>query len=1059
MHFLALAAFLLTGSTVMAQSIPDKSEWNFSTSYKTIDNNRYFLDDTNNLAEFLMYYNGSDWANSYEGTFTVPSTVIFGEKTYTVVSMKMYSWSYDLPNVTKVVLPNTLVNLGDYALAYFPNVDVIEVPASVKYLGNRVLNREWKALRFLGTTPPEVAGQVGSGNKVKLYVPAAAFQEYEVADYIEDCCVISDNIDTQTIYTGMVDSGQLGHIVVANHVPEIVTYSDVNKLIIEEGTIDETDWYQLRQMKNLVYLDLSGLSITDMPNDALRDCWQIETVILPETLEAIHGSAFYRTGVRDLILPENLKVIDGSYNFYDCDFLTEIVIPDGVKSLPTWCFAYCDSLHAVTLPAELATMDSYCFTNTDLYSLYIPGTLKTIPYDGFAYNENLAYLTFGEGVEVIGECAFYNCNSLTTLNCPKSLRRIRNDAFRNTSNDKGMLSTINLNEGLEEIDGYAFAYNRNLTEITLPSSLIYCLGKPFTGCSSLQKIYTYALIPPTVRNDIPTNQAGNIELYVPQWSFQEYMTIPGWMEYQKHTIIDPNILPENIFINKEFAFVLTPEQMKEGYHPNMRLFYNTETIDDGFGHQKYERGNLTISSRSKLNVNNFTMNISPLAKLYSDYNRFYSNYNRNYDDHRTQFSPNALVVDGEMRAEHQTYNLMLCNDRWQFISFPFDVNVSDIVPVDPLTQWTIRKYDGAARAAQNFDNTWVGLTKDDVLEAGKGYILRCYHNDSKYSRSWNSQSYPIEFTVVPVQKSLTTQQLFYSYDRETELVEYVSEFEQNRSWNLIGNPYPSFFDTRYMDTEAPFLVWDSFNETYAAFSPVDDDYVLEPGEAFFIQRPVEVDNPQANNDEDTYLLRFRQEGRQTYRNPNNLTVSARAMMPSSNAHRTVINLVLSNDVNSDRTRIVFNDNAKMKYETSRDAAKFMADGTVPQLWSVGGSVQYAINERPMDDGIVELGARFSQEGSYSISLGSNSGVESVVLEDRLQGTRTEITSEQGYTFNAQPGTAKGRFYLISSGVVTGIETVQSAEFTNNSSYNLNGQRVNANQRGLIIKNGKKILNK
>ena len=1058
MQLVALAALLLTGGTVMAQSIPDKSEWNFSSSYKTIDNNRYFLDETNNLAEFLINYTNSDVANSYEGTFTVPSTVSLNGVTYTVVSMKMYSWSYDLPNVTKVVLPNTLVNLGDYALAYFPNVDVIEIPASVKYLGNRVLNREWKALKFLGTTPPEVAGALASG-KVKLYVPAAAFQEYKVTDYIEDCCVISDDIDTQTFHTDKVDSGELGYIVVSNQLPEIITYSDVNKLIVDEGTIDETDWYQLRQMKNLVYLDLSGLSITDMPYEALRDCWQIETVILPKTLEAIHGSAFYRTGVRNLILPESLKVIDGSYNFYDCDFLTEIAIPDGVKSLPSWCFAYCNNLHAVTLPAALETMDAYCFYDTDLYSLYIPGTLKTIPYYGFAYNENLAYLTFGEGVEVIGEYAFYNCNSLTTLNCPKSLRRIRYEAFYNSSNEKGMLSTINLNEGLEEIDGYAFAYNRNLTEITLPSSLIYCLDKPFTGCSKLQKIYTYALIPPTVRNAIPTNQAGNIELYVPQWSFQEYMTTPGWLEYQDHTAIDPDILPENIFINKEFEFVLKPEQMKEGYHPNMRMFYNSETIDDGFGHQKYERGNLTISSRSKLNVNNFTMNISPMAKLYSDYNRFYSNYNRNYDDHRTQFSPNALVVRGEMRAEHQTYNLMLCNDRWQFISFPFDVNVSDIVPVDPLTQWVIRSYDGNARANQDFDNTWVNLSSDYILEAGKGYIIKCYNNNDKYYRNWNSQSNPVEFTVVPVQKSLTTQQLFNGYDRETELVEYISEFEQNRSWNLIGNPYPCFFDTRYMETEAPFMVWDSFNETYAAFSPVDDDYVLEPGEAFFIQRPVEVDNSQANSDEETYLLRFRQDGRQTYRNPNDLTVTARAMMPSSSAHRTVINLVLSNDENSDRTRIVFNDNAKMKYETSRDAAKFMAESlTVPQLWSVGGSVQYAINERPLNDGIVELAARFGQEGSYTITLGNNSNVESVILEDHLMGTRTELSAEQGYTFSSQAGLTKGRFYIVSNSVVTGISEISNVA-SEAPAYNMAGQRVNSNQHGLIIKNGKKMLNK
>ena len=222
--------------------------------------------------------------------------------------------------------------------------------------------------------------------------------------------------------------------------------------------------------------------------------------------------------------------------------------------------------------------------------------------------------------------------------------------------------------------------------------------------------------------------------------------------------------------------------------------------------------------------------------------------------------------------------------------------------------------------------------------------------------------------------------------------------------------------------------------------------MLEPGEAFFIQRPV--------NDGET--LRFRQDGRQTYRNPNDLAVPARAMKAS--ARRTVINLVLSDDNNSDRTRIVFNDEALMKYETSRDAAKFMADGMVPQLWSVGGSVQYAINERPANDGTVELAARFFQEGSYTISLGSRSGVESIVLEDRLTGTRTELSAEQSYTFNAQPGTATGRFFIVSANATTGISEISNAA-SETPAYNMAGQRVNSYQRGIIVKNGKKILNK
>ena len=108
MQLALLAVLMLTGNTVIAQSIPDMSEWSFSTSTVTIDNNRYFLDNTNNLAEFLVNYTNRSTAESFTGTFTVPSKVTYGEKEYTVVSMKMYSWSYDLVNVDKVVLPNKI---------------------------------------------------------------------------------------------------------------------------------------------------------------------------------------------------------------------------------------------------------------------------------------------------------------------------------------------------------------------------------------------------------------------------------------------------------------------------------------------------------------------------------------------------------------------------------------------------------------------------------------------------------------------------------------------------------------------------------------------------------------------------------------------------------------------------------------------------------------------------------------------------------------------------------------------------------------------------------------
>ena len=112
-----------------------------------------------------------------------------------------------------------------------------------------------------------------------------------------------------------VDNGELGYIVVADALPEIRTYAQINSLTIASGTINEDDWYQIRQMPNLIRLDISGLDIAEIPDDALYNRWQIETVILPPSLTTIGSRAFYSTGVKDLILPDALTTFNGSENF------------------------------------------------------------------------------------------------------------------------------------------------------------------------------------------------------------------------------------------------------------------------------------------------------------------------------------------------------------------------------------------------------------------------------------------------------------------------------------------------------------------------------------------------------------------------------------------------------------------------------------------------------------------------------------------------------------------------------------------------------------------------
>ena len=1022
----------------------DMSTWSFSSSTKKISvdgfNIDFQLDETNRLA-MTYYFSYNDDAPE---VLTIPETITYSDKEYVVVAMR--SPYYTQNKVRKLNLPKTMRRLNENALAYFPNVHEFTIPESVEFMERYVMGSSTnKTLIYKGEVPPTVAGALTSSSyHIKQYVPAKSFKLYKQTDYIEDQCVISDDWDQEgsytTVNTGVCDDGELGYIVVADALPDVRTYADVNKLIINSGTINNDDWYALRQMHNLIYLDLSGLNIQEVPSGALKDCWQIETVILSDSIRIIRGEAFRNTGIKEIILPEGLTTMSGSYTFYNCDSLTWISFPDSVFSLPSSVCANSDNLKSAKLPKYLATMGSSAFSNCNLDSIVIPGTLAVIPSYAFENNRNLKGIVFGEGIEEIGYQSFEACSSLPAINLPSSVRTIDSYAFLSCS----ALHDLNLNEGLEKIDSYAFQSCKSLVDITLPSSLLLCLNHPFYDCPAIEKIESRALIPPTVRSCVPTYTARNIEISVPLWSFQEYMTTPGWLEYQEHTKIITDNLPENIYITKDFEFVLTEEQNAENYTPNIRMMQNTEEIDDGFGHVKYERGNLVISSRSKMNVNSFSMYYSPYAKYYADQSRWYAS--ANYDSYRTRYNANAIVVRGEMRAEDQTINLQLRNDLWQFICFPFDVQMSDIVPVDSKTQWVVRYYDGAERAAQNFDSTWKNVDSSETLQAGKGYIMRCYNTSS------TSSPYLVEFTVKPVINSVNRQKLFNKDNVDIVLDSNIGEHAQNNSWNLIGNPYPSFYDTRYIDTESPFMVWDSYYKKYVAFSPVDDDYILNPGEAFFIQRPAQSEDG---------ILTFLQGGRQTYRNPNDLTVKE---APSrfgreSKAERLVFNIILSDGESSDRTRIVINESASAGYETNRDAARFAAQSqSVPQIWSVANGVEYAINERPLSDGIAAISLYCATDGLHTISLDTKGMTEGATLEDRVLGISTPLTSDMSYTFNAEAGEIAGRFFISFAGEVTGISAASQDE-TDAPAYNTAGQRVNPEQSGIIIRNNTKRINR
>ena len=1080
-----LAAFdaLETSIAVQVSSNQKIDDWAFNTDQRyTIDNMGYYLDQDHKVAACT----GLEAENADVTDLVIPSTVRYNGVTYAVVAL--YDNRYNQNKVHTLTLPRTLRHINDWGLSDYRAITDLEIPANVERMGENIVYNcpQLQRIKVNAEVPPTLGSLDNNSyhedgyrtyHYIRIVIPRESFHAYRLVNaWNTDHNVLIGGDEGITVNTGKIAAGDLGHVVVE----EAGYLQEVNKLIIE-GELNADDWSKIKQMTNLTELDLSKALIDEIPSNAFSGRWAIDKVVLPPTLKKIGSFAFQGTALTSVNIPDNVETIKecafsqvrqlqevhlpdsltslGNYAFAECRSLRTVKIPTKLKTIPDYTFQNCRSLQSVELHDSITAFEDYSFNNCDLREITLPKSTTWVGGSAFKGNANLSKVTLNEGLVDIWTYAFQN-TAIDTLNCPSTLRNIYSNAFRDCTN----LRQINLNEGLTRIESGALANNK-ATEIVLPSSLEYCAGGAFYDCDSLVTIEARSVMPPNTDGGCPLTSADLTKavLYVPVWSYAEYQLATGWNQFI--TFRTSDFMPQYVKVSKDFYFTLRDE-LDPDYRPDIELTVTNNQITDSQGNTDYQHGNLTISGRSKLAVNNFSMVLSPYAK-YSYERNYYYNENNRY------LRPTSLIVKGEMRAENVTINLWNATERWQFVSFPFDVKVSDIVPADSTTSWVIRGHSGAERAAGNAAAVWQNLSADDVLQAGKGYIMQCY-KPSNNSRSMNKGSFvPFKmdfndnsssevalFTVRPLTTTVNRQQIFNADNRTVALEEHLAEFEHNRSWNLIGNPYPSYFDTRFLDFGAPFMVWNSNNQNYEAYSPVDDSYILAPAEAFFVQRPVDQES-----------ITFLKDGRQTDRYARTLVEEEPASAPQriraaydSNAHtaaqRTVFNITLAKDgQQADRTRVVINEAATMQYDLSRDAAKFTGtEPAVSQIFTINGATRYAINERPLNNGQALLGLHFGTDGTYTIGL-SNQPDGQVTLEDRLTGTKLQLNGTAGYSFTAKAGDSTDRFVLHFDAVATGINaaTVNEAD-RNDDTYTLDGRKVNnPTAPGLYIKGGKKVI--
>lgn len=94
------------------------------------------------------------------------------------------------------------------------------------------------------------------------------------------------------------------------------------------------------------------------------------------------------------------------------------------------------SIPSVIGGKPVVKIEDHAFRGTDVTSVIVPGSVKTIGTHSFSGCDDLEQLTIADGVETIEGYAFADCKKLTLVSLPDSIREIAIGSFRDCPNIK-----------------------------------------------------------------------------------------------------------------------------------------------------------------------------------------------------------------------------------------------------------------------------------------------------------------------------------------------------------------------------------------------------------------------------------------------------------------------------------------------------------------------------------------------------------------------------------------------------------------------------------------------
>ena len=426
-----------------------------------------------------------------------------------------------------VAIPEGVRRIGTLAFYNCSRISSVSIPASVESIDFGALNyTRWyqdKSDDYLivgdgvlikCTAHPSVLDLSGKGIKM---IGSSAFYHAEASNIAAAYGYkYADILETIVIPEGVREIGKStfeGCITLKN----ITLNKDIQRIddnafnLLVNGTASVAK-VNLKDCEELEYIG----------NYAFQGCNNIEEIVLPDSIKHIGAYAFEITKAQTNFFEAAAKSSDEKDRYwivgdtllgaYVANDQTEVRIPEGIKHIAGSALCGWDSIYVPedTTGLSVAGTSKYNITN-NVTALYLPEGLETIGNMAFFRMAGVEKIDLPSSLRTIGSDAFYFCSSLTEVTGGENLREIGDSAFYYCS----ALKAFRVPETVTEIGASVFGGCSSLKTVHLPQALENPSASLFDeSCTSLTQIFVNASVRPRIYFVLgPIQQSINVNYY------------------------------------------------------------------------------------------------------------------------------------------------------------------------------------------------------------------------------------------------------------------------------------------------------------------------------------------------------------------------------------------------------------------------------------------------------------------------------------------------------------------------------------------------------------------